>query len=99
MLNKPTQWADQAPSMPAIDVHETPEAFIVEADVPGMKKDEVQIEVADNVLTVKGERWGQLVENKKDYHVDERQVGSFRLSVAIPGGFQLDKVNATFENG
>lgn len=99
MLNGPVQWADQAPSAPAIDVRETAEAFIVEADVPGMKKDEVQIEVADNVLTVKGERWGQREENKKDYHVAERQVGSFRRSVAIPGGFQHDKVNATFENG
>ncbi len=98
-VNGPLSWADQSAWSPAMDVRETPEAFIIEADVPGLKKDEVQIEVADNVITVKGERWGQREENKKDYHLAERQVGSFRRSVAIPGGFQHDKVGAKFENG
>jgi len=98
-FNSPLAWPDQAAWAPAMDVRETPEAFIIEADVPGLKKEEVQIEVADNVISVKGERWGQRDENKKDYHVAERQVGSFRRSVAIPGGFQHDKVAARFENG
>jgi HSP20 family protein len=84
---------------PSMDVRETPEAFIVEADVPGMKKDDVQIELADNVVTVKGERRSERERTDKDYHITERHFGSFRRSVAIPGGFDGEKVNAKFENG
>lgn len=98
-FNGPLGWTEQAAGSPAMDVRETPEAFIIEADVPGAKKDEVQIEVADNVVTVKGERWSQREEEKKSYHLAERQVGSFRRSVAIPGGFDAGKVAAKFENG
>ena len=92
-------WPDRKGWAPAMDVRETPEAYIVEADIPGMKKEEVQIEVADNVVTIKGERWGQREEDKENYHISERRVGSFRRSVAVPGGFQHDKVAAKFENG
>ncbi len=98
-FNGPLGWIEQSSASPAMDVRETPEAFIIEADVPGMKKEEVHIEVADNVVTLKGERWGQREENKKDYHLAERQVGSFRRSVAIPGGFEAGKVSAKFEHG
>jgi HSP20 family protein len=98
-FNRPAGWIEQSPAAPAMDVRETPEAFIIEADVPGIKKEEVQIEVADNVVTLKGERWSQREENKKDYHLAERQIGSFRRSVAIPGGFDAGKVSAKFENG
>lgn len=98
-MNRPFGWIEQSNANPAMDVRETPEAFIIEADVPGMKKEEVQIEVQDNVVSLKGERWSQREENKKDYHLAERQVGSFRRSVAIPGGFDAAKVAAKFENG
>jgi len=98
-FNGPVGWQEQSAWAPAIDVRETADAFIIEADVPGLKKEEVQLEVADNVVTVKGERWNQREENKKDYHLAERQVGGFRRSVAIPGGFQHDKVGAKFETG
>jgi HSP20 family protein len=94
-----TNWPQTPAYAPTMDVRETQEAFIVEADVPGMKKEDVQIEVADNVVTVKGERRSEREENQKDYHVSERTFGSFRRSVAIPGGFAGDKVAAKFENG
>src|SRR5689334_5001593 len=88
-FNGPISWSDRAvPTAwaPAMDVRETADSFVIEADVPGLKKEEVNIEVADNVVTVKGERWTQRDENKKEYHLAERQVGNFRRSVAIPGG-------------
>ena len=87
---------DYAPSM---DVRETPEAFVIEADIPGMDKKDVQIEVSDNVVTVKGERRSEREQNDKDYHLTERRFGSFRRSVAIPGGFTNENVSAKFENG
>ena len=84
---------------PATDVMETDDAFIVEADIPGMKKEDVHIEVADNVLTIKGERKSEHEEKRKDYHRVERRHGSFRRTVSIPGGIKRDDVEAKFEDG
>jgi HSP20 family protein len=93
-------WLDTAsPSHIAMDVRETPEAFIIEADVPGMKKNEVEIEVLDNMVTVRGSRSSDREEKKEDYHLTERHIGSFSRSISIPGGFQGDKTMAKFENG
>ncbi len=84
---------------PPIDIQETDDAYIVEADVPGMKKEDVHIEVNDDVLTIKGERKSEHEEKREDYHRIERQYGSFRRTVTIPGGFQYDAVKAKFKDG
>lgn len=83
----------------AMDIRETDEAYIVEADVPGIKKEDIKIEVNDDVLTIKGERKDEHEEKKKDYHRIERQYGSFRRSVSIPGGIKHDAVEAKFDDG
>lgn len=83
----------------AIDVRETDDAYVVEADVPGMKKEDVSIEVNDDVLTIKGERKSEHEETRKDYYRIERQSGSFRRCITIPGGFKADAVDAKFEEG
>ncbi len=84
---------------PPIDIQETDDAYLVEVDVPGMKKEDVHIEVHDDVLTIKGERKNDHEEKREDYHRIERQYGSFRREVVVPGGFQYDAVNAKFEDG
>jgi HSP20 family protein len=84
---------------PAMDVQETEDSYVVEADIPGIKKDEIHIEVADNVLTIKGERKRETDKKEKDYHRIERTYGAFRRSVQIPGGFKHDAVDARFEDG
>jgi len=83
----------------AMDIRETDEAYIVEADVPGIKKEDVKIEVNEDVLTIRGERKVEQEEKKKDYHRMERQYGSFRRSVSIPSGIQHDAVKAEFDDG
>ncbi len=98
-FGKPFGWVDQGRYAPAMDVRETDDAYIVEADVPGMKKEDVHIEVADNVLTIKGERKDEKEEKDKNYHRIERSFGSFARSVALPAGFDGNKVTAKFENG
>lgn len=84
---------------PALDVRETDDAFEIEADIPGMTKDDVTIEVTDNVVSISGERTAEQTEEKKNYHRVERQYGAFRRTVSIPGGFEHDKVAATFRDG
>jgi HSP20 family protein len=98
-FGKPVAWVEQGRYAPAMDVHETEDAYVVEADVPGLKKDDVHIEVADNVLTIKGERKDEKEDKDKNYHRVERSFGSFARSVALPAGFDGTKVSAKFDNG
>lgn len=84
---------------PAIDLRETEDAYILEADVPGLKREEVQLEILEDVLTIKGERTREAKEEKDHYRHVERSYGRFERSVKVPGGFNADGVEATFEQG
>ena len=84
---------------PPMDVQETDEAYIVEADIPGIKKEDVKIEVRDDVLTISGDRKSEHEEKREDYDRVERQFGSFRRTLSIPGGFSHEGVEAKFEDG
>ena len=84
---------------PAVDVQETKEAYIVEADIPGIKKEDIQIEVLEDTITIQGSRNEGKEDKKDNYHQMERSYGSFKRSFKIPGGFQHDKVKATFTDG
>ena len=84
---------------PAMDVTETEEAYLVEADVPGIKKEDIKIEVLDNVLTIKGERKTEDEKEGKGYHRVERHYGSFHRTIEVPGGFVEDKITAAFKDG
>ena len=84
---------------PTVDLKETDDAYTLEADLPGMKKDEIDVSVMDNVVTLKGERKHEAETKEKGYHRVERRYGSFERSFEIPGGFQGDKIGASYENG
>jgi len=84
---------------PAVDVSETDDAYAIDVDLPGMKKDDIELVVVDNVVTLKGERKNEHESKSDGYHRFERRYGSFQRSFEIPGGFEADKVKAEFENG
>lgn len=84
---------------PAVDVQETDEAFLVEADIPGLKKEDIQIEILEDTVSIQGARTQQSEEKTDNYHRIERHYGSFKRSFRIPGGFKHDKVKATFTDG
>ena len=84
---------------PAVDLHETEEAYIVEADMPGLSKEDIDLEVAENVVTLKGERKEESEETKKNFHRVERVHGGFQRSFMIPGGFVHEEVKADFKDG
>ena len=85
--------------LPAIDVRETEEALVVEADVPGLGKDDLEITVLDDVLTIKGEKKREHDETKENYHRLERHYGSFQRSITLPSSVDSTKVAAQFKNG
>ena len=85
--------------MLAVDVNETETEFFLSADMPGLDKKDVSIDIHDGVITIKGER---AIDNEKStdsYRIRERQLGSFNRSFRLPDNVNEDKVAAKFKNG
>jgi HSP20 family protein len=85
--------------VPAIDIRETEDSYLIEADVAGLKKDDIELTVEDNVLTLKGERKHESEEKKEGYRRIERRYGSFRRSFELPAGVDTGKVKADVKDG
>ncbi len=85
--------------MPAMDLIEGEEHFVLRADLPGLAEEDVNIEVEDRVLTVSGERKAEQSESKEGYHRIERAFGSFSRSLTLPEGIDADAVTANFDRG
>ena len=84
---------------PSIDVSETDSEIKVEAELPGVDQKDVEVVVADNLLTIKGEKRAEKEERKKDYHLIERSYGGFARSITLPFAAEPDKAKASFKNG
>ena len=84
---------------PAIDVVRDNGNLVVRADVPGMKPEEVKIEVEDEILTVSGEHEEEREEKDRHYLRHERRYGSFRRSLALPAGVDAKEIKATTHDG
>ena len=85
--------------MPQIEVSETDEAYLVEADLPGLTEDEVDVNLADGLLTIRGEK--KLEEDKKEKGVQytERSYGMFRRTLQVPTDVKEEDIKAEFKNG
>ena len=88
-----TEWA------PAIDVVTKDGDLVVRAELPGVKQEDVDITLHDNVLTISGERKAEQEEERAGYHVRERRYGSFSRSLSLPEGLDESKIHARYENG
>jgi HSP20 family protein len=92
-------------SVPAIDMYQTDDDVVVKAALPGLKADEVQINVTGEVLTLKGEmkheeeKTSSPQGKEKAWHIREQRYGSFERSVVLPTDVMSDKAKAEFENG
>jgi HSP20 family protein len=84
---------------PAMDVVENENNFTVRVDLPGLNEDDVQVEMEDNVLTIRGEMGDTVEKEGERYHYRERYSGSFQRSLRLPNGIDADKIDASFENG
>jgi HSP20 family protein len=85
--------------MPAIDVAEKEDSFLVKVELPGMKADDINISVQGNTLSISGEKKEELEEKDKDFYHTERRFGSFRRDVALPAGVDASKIDASFRDG
>jgi HSP20 family protein len=88
-----TEWA------PAIDVVAKDGDLVLRAELPGLKQEDVDITLHDNVLTVSGERKAEQEEERSGYYVRERRYGSFSRSLTLPQGVDESKIHARYEDG
>jgi HSP20 family protein len=85
--------------LPAMDLVETEDHFVLRADLPGLSEDDVTIELEDNVLTVAGERKAEHEEKREGFYRVERSFGQFRRSLTLPDGVDADGITAHFDKG
>ena len=85
--------------IPAMDLVEAGEHYVVKADLPGMTEADVNIEIENNVLTISGERKAELEDKHEGFYRLERTSGSFSRALTLPEGLDPESVTATFANG
>lgn len=88
-----TGWA------PAVDVEETKDDYILRAEMPGLKKEDVRISLTENILTISGEKKMDSRTDDKRYHRLERAYGSFQRSFSLPAPIKADRISAGFKEG
>ena len=84
---------------PAVDIVEKDNAYQVTAELPGVEEKNIEVKLANDTLTIKGEKHEEKEEKKKDYYLHERHFGSFERRFAVPEGVDADKIEASFKKG
>lgn len=84
---------------PAVDIQEEHDRYVVHAEIPGMKKDEIDVEFRDGYLTIRGEKKFEQEEKKKDFHRIERSYGSFHRTFEIPEEISEESITGQYKNG
>ena len=85
--------------VPALDLSETGEGYLVEAALPGVKPEDVEITVENNVLTIKGETRQETDSKDRNFHRLERRFGSFQRTIGLPTTVKADAIQASLTNG
>ena len=92
-LDQPAAWA------PQVETFRRGDRLIVRADLPGLRKEDVNVEIEDGVLAISGERREEREENRDDYYRSERTYGQFYRAIPLPEGVNEDECEATFRDG
>ncbi len=85
--------------LPAVEMFEKEDKFVVKAELPGMKHEDVDISVTDDTLTIKGDKRSEKEVKEEDYYFSERSFGSFLRSIALPSNVDAEKIEASFDDG
>jgi len=91
--------AGRADWMPRIDVKSTGEDIVVYAEVPGLESDDIDLEVTDGLLTIKGERRAESEREEEGWLIRERSYGSFARALSLPDGIEPESITAGYKDG
>lgn len=84
---------------PRADMSETEKEYELTVELPGMSEKDIELNITDDMISLKGEKKSQHETKEKDYYIAERSYGSVHRTFAMPSGVKLDKVMASFSNG
>ncbi|HEY7536266.1 MAG TPA: Hsp20/alpha crystallin family protein [Thermodesulfobacteriota bacterium] len=84
---------------PSVDMFDKKDEIVVKAEIPGIEKEDINISISDNTLTIKGETKKEEEVKEEDYYYAERSYGSFARTLSLPAKVNADKVKASFKNG
>ncbi len=85
--------------LPALDLAETGNEFVVKAEMPGLDAKDIDISLSENMLTIKGEKKRDREETKENYHFMERSYGAFTRSIQLPGEVNHQRITTSYKNG
>lgn len=92
-------WPGMAMAIPPIDLVERNGGYELQAELPGLSEDQIEVKVYNGMVTIKGEKSSERMEDEDGYHLRERSFGSFQRSFRVPANVDVDKIEAQFEKG
>ena len=106
LLDNVSRWFDdflradiRSTTLPAVDVRETEEAYLMEVELPGLTEKDVEVKLDNNLLTISSSKEEKKEEKKNGYVMRERRASSFSRSFVLPEGVDREKIDAEFKNG
>lgn len=100
-MMRPSRWMREhvGEFMPEVDLKETDKEFTLTATLPGMQKDDIDIDVTNDSITIKGERKQEEEKPEERYHIRQTSYGRFNISYSLPSDVKPEDVNASYKNG
>jgi HSP20 family protein len=99
----PTSWRNEDFGLrnwkPVVDIYDNDDKIVIKAELPGVDKKDIEVDLKDRVLTLKGERSYENEVKEEHYHRKERAFGKFHRSFVLPAGYDPEKINADFKDG
>lgn len=95
----PQSWPDVGVAIPPVDLVERNGGYELQAELPGLTENQIEVKLANGFVTIKGEKSSERVEDEDDYHLRERSFGSFQRSFRVPANVDADKIEARFDKG
>ena len=93
------EWMSMWDWNPAVDIYDKDDHIVIKAEIPGVDKKDITVDIKDRVLTLKGERSSDNEEKKDNFYRRERTFGKFERSFSLPAQVDLDKVKADYKDG
>jgi HSP20 family protein len=96
-----SRWSEGGLAQPSIDMRETDDAYVIEAEMPGVKAEDVEVTIDGRTLVMRGQFREERETDDQDgrYLMRERRTGTFTRAITLPGGIDADRVSSKFENG
>ncbi len=99
LMRPPRWWIEEKGIAPLVDLKETEKEFVLKAEIPGVSKEDINIDATRDTITISGEHSQEEEKPGERYHIKRRQRGAFEFSYSLPQAVRSDKVKASYKDG